>query len=169
MGVTDLNMRERIGEAAGFDSREHAHVCRQDGLLPIDGSPAAAHVPAMRHPLSRQVSVAVVLPSRSVLAMAFAQLTLRESLRAIETCLRAHTSKLYHLGIRGRIARSTLADANEKRDWRIYCDFALSLIHVARQLYAGDTFGAELENTAYAFDTTTINLCLSLFPWARFC
>lgn len=103
------------------------------------------------------------------LAMAFAQLTLRESLRDIETCLRAHTSKLYHLGIRGRIARSTLADANEKRDWRIYCDFAPSLIHVARQLYAGDTFGAELENTAYAFDTTTINLCLSLFPWARFC
>ena len=102
------------------------------------------------------------------LAMAFAQLTFRESLRDIETCLRAHSGKLYHLGIRGRIARSTLADANEKRDWRIYRDFALSLIHVARKLYAGDPFGVELANTAYALDTTTIDLCLSLFPWARF-
>jgi hypothetical protein len=102
------------------------------------------------------------------LAMAFAQLTFRESLRDIETCLRAHSSKLYHLGIRGRIARSTLADANEKRDWRIYQDFAVSLIAVARKLYAGDSFGVELENTAYALDTTTIDLSLSLFPWARF-
>ena len=102
------------------------------------------------------------------LSLAFAQLTFRESLRDIETCLRAHSSKLYHLGIRGRIARSTLADANEKRDWRIYRDFALSLIEVARKLYSGDPFGVELENTAYALDTTTIDLSLSLFPWARF-
>ena len=103
------------------------------------------------------------------LAMAFAQLTFRESLRDIETCLRAHTTKLYHLGIRGRIARSTLADANEKRDcWRIYQDFAVRLIGVARKLYAGDSFGVELENTAFALDTTTIDLSLSLFPWARF-
>jgi hypothetical protein len=102
------------------------------------------------------------------LSLAFAQLTFRESLRDIEICLRAHSSKLYHLGIRGRIARSTLADANEKRDWRIYRDFALSLIQVARNLYSGDPFGVELENTAYALDTTTIDLSLSLFPWARF-
>lgn len=102
------------------------------------------------------------------LSMAFAQLTFRESLRDIEICLRAHSSKLYHLGIRGRIARSTLADANEKRDWRIYRDFALSLIAVARKLYSGEPFGVELENTAYALDTTTIDLSLSLFPWARF-
>jgi hypothetical protein len=102
------------------------------------------------------------------LSMAFAQLTFRESLRDIETCLRAHSGKLYHLGIRGRIARSTLADANEKRDWRIYRDFALSLIHVARKLYSGEPFGVELENTAYALDTTTIDLSLALFPWARF-
>jgi hypothetical protein len=102
------------------------------------------------------------------LCMAFAQLTCRESLRDIETCLRAHQAKLYHLGIRGNIAKSTLADANEKRDWRIYEDFALSLIQIARKLYASDSFAVELEQTAYALDTTTIDLCLSVFPWARF-
>jgi hypothetical protein len=102
------------------------------------------------------------------LCMAFAQLTFRESLRDIETCLRAYASKLYHFGLRGGIARSTLADANEKRDWRIYQDFALSLIEVARKLYARDSFGVELSNTAYALDSTIIEVCLSLFPWARF-
>jgi len=100
--------------------------------------------------------------------MAFAQLTYRESLRDIETCLRAHQSKLFHLGIRGRISRSTLADANEQRDWRIYADFAMRLIETARKLYAHDSFGVELAQTAYALDTTTIDLCLSVFPWARF-
>jgi len=100
--------------------------------------------------------------------MAFAQLTFRESLRDIETCLRANASKLYHVGIRGGVARSTLADANEKRDWRTYQDFALSLIEVARKLYARDSFGVELSATAYALDSTLIDLCLSLFPWARF-
>ncbi|MEQ1916741.1 MAG: IS4 family transposase, partial [Gallionella sp.] len=108
------------------------------------------------------------------LCLAFAQLTYRESLpyreslRDIETCLRAHQAKLYHLGIRGRIAKSTLADANESRDWRIYQDFALSLIQTARTLYASDRFALELEQTVYALDTTTIDLCLSLFPWAHF-
>ena len=102
------------------------------------------------------------------LCMAFAQLTYRESLRDIETCLRAHSTKLYHLGIRGGIARSTLADANESRDWRIYQDFALSLIQTARKLYAEDSFGLELTHTVYALDSTTIDLCLALFPWARF-
>jgi hypothetical protein len=102
------------------------------------------------------------------LCMAFAQLTYRESLRDIETCLRAHGNKLYHLGIRGNIARSTLADANEKRDWRIWHDLAMHLIAEARALYTGDAFGVELDNTVYALDTTTIDLCLSVFPWARF-
>ena len=102
------------------------------------------------------------------LCMAFAQLTYRESLRDIETCLRAQGAKLYHLGIRGGVARSTLADANETRDWRIYQDFALSLIHTARKLYTGDGFGVELKNTVYALDSTTVDLCLALFPWARF-
>ena len=102
------------------------------------------------------------------LCMVFAQLTYRESLRDIETCLRAHSAKLYHLGIRGGIARSTLADANEKRNWRIHQDFALSLISIARRFYAEDSFGLELKNTVYALDSSTIDLCLALFPWARF-
>lgn len=102
------------------------------------------------------------------LCMTFAQLTYRESLRDIETCLRAMSSKLYHAGIRGKVSKSTLADANERRDWRIYRDFAHILIRIARDLYAGEDFGVALKQTAYAFDSTTIDLCLSLFPWARF-
>jgi len=102
------------------------------------------------------------------LCLAFAQLTYRESLRDIETCLRAHHAKLYHLGIRGNIAKSTLADANEQRDWHIFEDFAISLIQIARKLYVNDSFAAELKQTAYALDTTTIDLCLSVFPWAHF-
>ena len=100
--------------------------------------------------------------------MAYAQLTYRESLRDIETCLRSHRPKLYHAGFRGRIARSTLADANRERDWRIYADFAQVLIGRARVLYATDDFGLALEQTAYALDSTNIELCLTLFPWAPF-
>jgi len=102
------------------------------------------------------------------LTMAFAQLTYRESLRDIEVCLAAQRHKLYHSGFSGPIKRSTLADANEKRDWRIYRDFAQSLIQIARPLYAHSELGLELDATAYAFDATTIDLCLSLFPWAKF-
>jgi len=102
------------------------------------------------------------------LAMAFAQLTYRESLRDIETCLRSVQPKLYHMGFRGRIARSTMADANRQRDWRIYADFAQTLIRRARNLYLNEPFGIDLKGTAYALDSTTIDLCLSLFPWARF-
>ncbi len=102
------------------------------------------------------------------LCLAFAQLTYRESLRDIEACLRAFKAKLYHVGIRGNIARNTLARANETRDWRIYADFAQVLISTARELYAKDDFGLELKNTVYALDATTIDLCLSLFPWAKF-
>ena len=102
------------------------------------------------------------------LCMSFAQLTHRESLRDIETCLRFMQPKLYHMGIRGSISRSTLADANENRDWHIYADFAQVLIHWARELYLTDPFGVELKQTVYALDSTTIDLCLSLFPWAHF-
>ncbi len=102
------------------------------------------------------------------LVMAFAQLSYRESLRDIEACLRAMRTKLYHMGIRGGISRNNLAHANETRDWRIWADFAQVLIHTARHLYAGDPFGVDLDETVYAFDATTIDLCLSLFPWARF-
>jgi hypothetical protein len=102
------------------------------------------------------------------LCMAFAQLTYRESLRDIECCLRAMHEKLYHMGIRGKVSRSTLAYANENRDWRIYCDFAQILISEARKLYANEKLGIELDKTVYALDSTTIDLCLSVFPWARF-
>ena len=102
------------------------------------------------------------------LTMAFAQLTYRESLRDIESCLRAMEPRLYHMGIRGRISRSTLARANENRNWRIYADFAQVLIGIARPLYLNDDFGVQLKQTAYAFDSTTIDLCLELFPWAKF-
>ena len=102
------------------------------------------------------------------LAMAFAQLTYRESLRDIAACLRSIGGKLYHMGFRGKVARSTLADANESRDWRIYADFAQVLIAIARPLYARDPIGIDLDQSLYALDSTTIDLCLSLFPWAKF-
>jgi hypothetical protein len=102
------------------------------------------------------------------LAMAFAQLTYRESLRDLEACLKAVSGKLYHMGFRGRVARSTLADANETRDWRIYAEFALTLIATARSLYAANPMGVELDQSLYALDSTTIDLCLSVFPWAKF-
>ena len=102
------------------------------------------------------------------LCMAFAQLAYRESLRDIECCLRAMREKLYHMGIRGKVSRNTLAKANENRDWRIYSDFAQVLIHEARRLYVDEDFGLELKETVYALDSSTIDLCLSVFPWARF-
>jgi len=100
--------------------------------------------------------------------MAFAQLTYRDSLRDIEACLRSLDGKLYHMGFHGRVARSTLADANDAHDWRIYADFAQVLIRIARPLYASDAIGVELDQSLYALDSTTIDLCLSLFPWAKF-
>jgi len=103
-----------------------------------------------------------------LLCMAFAQLTYRESLRDIECCLRAMREKLYHIGIRGKVSRNTLAKANENRDWQIYSDFAQVLIHEARRLYVDEDFGLELKETVYALDSSTIDLCLSVFPWARF-
>jgi hypothetical protein len=103
-----------------------------------------------------------------LLAMSFAQLTYRESLRDIEACLRSMSGKLYHMGLRGKVARSTLGDANEVHDWRIYADFAQVLIGIARPLHARDAIGVDLSQSLYALDSTTIDLCLSLFPWAKF-
>ena len=102
------------------------------------------------------------------LCMAFAQLTYRESLRDIEACLRVAKTKLYHMGIRGKVSRNTLAHANETREWRIYADFGQALIRIARELYAGEDLGLELDQTVYALDATIIDLCLSVFPWAKF-
>lgn len=106
--------------------------------------------------------------SNQFLCMAFAQLTYRESLRDIEACLRAHSAKLYHLGIRGGVSRSNLSHANELRDWRIYAEFAQALIATARPMYAEDPLQVELANTVYALDSTLIELCMSMFPWARY-
>jgi hypothetical protein len=103
-----------------------------------------------------------------LLAMAFAQLTYRESLRDIEACLRSLSGKLYHVGFRGKVARTNLADANEAHDWRIFADFAQVLVGIARPLYASDPIGVEIDQSLYALDSTTIDLCLALFPWARF-
>jgi hypothetical protein len=100
--------------------------------------------------------------------LVFAQFTYRESLRDLATCLRAQSAKLYHLGLRGTIARTTLADANEARDWRIYAEFAQHLIRIARRLYVDEPFGVDLKETVYTLDSTTIDLCLSVFPWAPF-
>ena len=102
------------------------------------------------------------------LSMSFAQLTYRESLRDIEACLRSMRGKLYHMGFRGRVTRSTLADANESHDWRVFADFAQVLIGIARPMYADDAFGVDLDQSLYALDSTTIDLCLSVFPWAKF-
>lgn len=102
------------------------------------------------------------------LSMAFAQITYRESLRDIQACLEAHATKAYHLGLRGNFTRSNLADANERCDWRLHCEFAQALIRIARRLYATEPLGLELDNTVYALDSTTIDLCLTLFPWAPF-
>jgi hypothetical protein len=102
------------------------------------------------------------------LSMAFAQITFRESLRDIEACMEAHATKAYHLGLRGNFTRSNLADANERCDWRLYCDFAHALIRIARRLYVTEPFGLELDSTVYALDSTTIDLCLTMFPWAPF-
>lgn len=102
------------------------------------------------------------------LCMAFAQITFRESLRDIEACLRSQKNKLYHMGIRGPVSRNTLANANKTRDWRIFADFAQSLISIARRLYISEDFGVELNQTAYALDSSTIDLCLTVFPWASF-
>src|SRR5436305_3510283 len=102
------------------------------------------------------------------LCLAFAQLTFRESLRDIEACLRAQQSKLYHMGFRGRVSRTTLADANEHRDWRIFRDLAHDLIRTARELYRNEPLEIDFADTVYAFDSTTIDLCLTLFPWAQF-
>ena len=102
------------------------------------------------------------------LCMAFAQLTYRESVRDIDACLRAQAGTLYHMGIKSRVSRSTLADANEVRDWRLCAEFAQLLIGIAPRLYAGEPFGVDLKDTAYALDASTIDLCLSVFPWASF-
>src|SRR5271156_5348479 len=166
LGVTDLNLD--LGDW-GFSALVIPNVRRQTCFRATDGFSTVARTfrrCVLRYPSNYPTKTFSHLDQ--YLCMAFAQLTFRESLRDIEVCLRAHESKLYHLGIRGHVARSNLADANEKRDWQIYRDLANALIVEARRLYAGDAFAVDLENTVYALDTTTIDLSLKVFPWAHF-
>ena len=137
-------------------------------VRPADGAYAADGVRALRRSVrwpsqSEELQLHGPVPVHGI-----AQLTVRESLRDVEACLRSQAEKLYHMGIRGQVARNTLANANATRDWRIYADFAQRLIGIARKLYADEPFGVDLTNTAYALDSTTIDLSLSLFPWAPF-
>jgi hypothetical protein len=152
----------------GFSTPEFSHAHRQTGFRPAYGFSSTSYVPALCCALPIELSDQNLSHLDQYLSMAFAQLTFRESLRDIEVCLRAHEAKLYHLGIRGHVARSNLGDANEKRDWRIYRDFANTLIAQARRLYADDAFAVDLDNSVYALDTTTIDLSLKVFPWAHF-
>ena len=137
-------------------------------VLTVDQLPSGSRVPSLCQPVQGDHRLREFSCWDQYLTMAFAQLTYRESLRDIEACLRSLHGKLYHMGFHSRVARSTLADANESRDWRIYADFAEVLIGIARPLYAHDPIGVDLDHSLYALDSTTIDLCLSLFPWARF-
>jgi hypothetical protein len=164
--VTDLNAEK--GEAAGFYSGAPSMYAGQLVFAQL-----MEHLPW--HTFRRVVEryggdrrVRDFSCASQFRCMAFAQLSYRESLRDIETCLRAQSVKLYHLGIRGSVARSTLADANEARNWRIYAEFAQHLIRIARRLYINESFGVDLKETVYALDSTTIDLCFTLFPWAPF-
>ena len=145
-----------------------AHESGPHRLLAIDQLPSRPRVSPLYRALSGDIRPRGFSCWDQYLAMAFAQLTYRESLRDIEACLGAVGGKLYHLGFRGKVARSTLADANESHDWRIFADFAQVLIGIARPLHARDPMGVDLQQSLYALDSTTVDLCLSLFPWARF-
>ncbi|CAH1091573.1 transposase [Candidatus Nitrotoga sp. 1052] len=167
-GASDLNGEERVWQSSGF-SFGGCHEHRQNAVRSTHGLPLpwkTFHRIVDRCGGDRYVKSMTCADQFCV--MAFAQLTYRESLRDIEVCLSAQSAKLYHMGLRQETKRSTLADANEARDWRIHAEFAQRLIEQARKLYVDDSFGIELENTAYALDSTIIDLCLSLFPWALF-
>src|SRR6202140_1234808 len=164
MSGVDLNLAGRYSELFRGVAREH----RQNAFRATHGFYAVEHLYAIVTRYGGDARVRTLCCAEQSRAMAFAQLTYRESLRDIEVCLSAQASKLYHMGFREPVRRSTLADANETRDWRIYAEFAHRLIAQARKLYANESLGLELSNTVYALDSTTIDLCLSLFPWAHF-
>jgi len=163
-GGVDLNMECRFRHASGDPNPGETNVHRQDPVHSTHGLPALGIV----NRYGGDYKVRTLRCTEHYRVMAFAQLTYRESLRDIEACLSAQPAKLYHMGFREPIRRSTLADANELRDWRIYADFAQRLIAQARRLYANENLGLDLTNTIYALDSTTIDLCLSVFPRASF-
>ena len=169
MSAHDFNLVPGFGHSESIERwKGVADVFRGSRVRSVDGVPAAASVRPVRQAVPRQPSRPWLFLSRPVPRDGFRSVDLPRKPADIETCLRALRPKLYHAGFRGEISRNTLANANQHRDWRIYADLAQVLIARARKLYATDDFGVELEQTAYAFDSTTIDLCLALFPWARF-
>jgi len=169
MAIIDLKSYPFLRKIFGKIQWGSTDVCRTIDFQAGYGLYAVTNLSPLRVQVPRRFqSKNILMLIDQFLCMAFAQLTHRESLRDIEICLRSQNKKLYHMGIRGRVSRSTLAEANEKRDWRIYAEFAQNLIGTARELYREDSFLEELNETVYALDATTIDLCLSVFPWAPF-
>ncbi len=166
--VTDLKIYCQFEHSPVIQQEDVKHVHRQTRFLSGHGLHAIAHLRRCVTRYQGDYKVKKFTCLDQYLCMAFAQITYRESLRDIEICLRAQEQKLYHMGVRGKVSRSTIADANEQRNWKIYADLAYALIHTARILYSDEPFAFELEQTAYALDATTIDLCLSMFPWANF-
>src|SRR5271168_5637704 len=167
-GVSDLNRKWPFALAFRVSPPRSRHVPRQDPVRAGHGLPAVEDFHRIVNRYGGDHRTRSLSCAEQFRVMAFAQLTYRESLRDIEVCLAAQAGKLYHMGIGAAVARSTLADANESRDWRIYFELAQRLIIKARALYVDEDFGVELANTVYALDATTIDLCLSMFPWAPF-
>ena len=167
----DFDFGERRCDPAKTVFADVSNALRQAGFRAVDEPSAALDVSSLRRCVTAyggDHKIKSFSCLEQFFCLAFAQLTYRESLRDIEACLRAQSDKLYHMGIRGRVSRSTLADANEARDWRIQATFAQRLISMARKLYIDEPFGVDLNETVYALDATTIDLCLSVFPWAPF-
>ena len=164
----DLNWNYRFCHAPKTDFGEWHDEPRNVGFCTVDAASSVDNVSSLRGQIPWRTQGQDILVPRSVSLYGLRQLTYRESLRDIEACLRAQRNKLYHLGIRAVVSRNTLANANATRDWRIYADFAQSLIGIARKLYTDEPFGVDLKDSVYALDTTTIDLCLSVFPWAPF-
>ena len=168
MKFIDLKIFARMCQSPASMKEEIVHEFRENNLCATDGICPRIRVSKMCRSVQWQFQNPDGHLKIPHLCMAFAQLTYRENLRDIEACLRATQSKLYHLGIRGKASRNTLAHANQTRDWRIYADFAQILITRARKLYTEESFGIKLDQAVYALDSTTIDLCLALFPWAEF-
>ena len=168
-GFFDMNLRWRFGDSFSFSKEEGVtDAPRTIHIFPTHGLRSKYEFDKCVRRYGGNRRVRTFSCYDQFLCMAFGQLTYRDSLRDVVTCLDVLRPKLFHVGIRGRLSRSTLADANENRDWRIYAEFAQVLIAEARALYADEGFGAELDNTVYALDSSTIDLCLSLFPWAKY-
>jgi hypothetical protein len=165
--VFDLNSPQQYGQITSVRTQEDIHEFRTNGFSSASSVSATSRFQPVCAALSGLLQIQSFSTFDQFLCLAYAQMSGRQSLRDIETCLNSHSEKLYHIGFRGGISRSTLADANERRDWRIFEDFGHVLIRMAQNLYCNKPFALELDQPLFAFDST-IDLCLSLFPWAQF-